>query len=108
MNDVVAQWFCVANAQRSCARGLNLAAAIGQSPPKHVVLSPAVDADHGPHLMIVGHDCHHGSLDDIEDREIRRVIELLNFGSLRLANPFENRIRVRYGARDDLAYQLVR
>ena len=108
MNDVVAQRFGIADAQRSCARRLNLAATIRQSPPKHVVLSPTVDADHSPHLMIVGHDRHHGSPDYIKDRKIRRVVELLNLGALRLAHTFENRIRVRYGARDHLAYQLVR
>jgi hypothetical protein len=56
MNNVVAQRFGVANAQ--C--GLDSAAAIGQSPPKHVVLSTAVDADHSLHLMIVRDDLHHG------------------------------------------------
>ena len=108
VNDVVAERFGVADAQERAAGGLDPAASVRQTAPEDVVLAAAVDADHRPHLMIMRHDRHHRSPDDVEDREVVRVIELLDFGALRLADAFEHGGGLGDRARDDLAHQPVR
>src|SRR5437868_5200076 len=80
VDDVAAQRFGLALAQRLRARRLDLAAGISrQPPPPDVVLAAGIDADDRPHQMVVRPHGHPGSPDDVEDRQIGSVIELLHF-----------------------------
>jgi hypothetical protein len=72
-----------------------------------VVLAAGVDADHGPHQMIVRHDRHARPPDDVEDRQIRSVIELLHLGPPRLAKPGDDAGRIGNRPRDDFAHRFV-
>ena len=53
MNDIVAQRFNIADAQRSRTRSLDPAAAVRQAAPKDVVLAASIDTYYCPHLMII-------------------------------------------------------
>src|SRR5215469_4385857 len=105
MNDVVSERLRVLLAKRSRTRRFNLATR--EPPPKDIVLAARVYADNGPHLVVVGRDCHPRSPDDIENSEIARVVDFLYSGALRLAQPFENGPRVRNCASDNLANGFV-
>src|SRR5215472_955837 len=106
MNDVVSERLCILLAKRSRTRRFNLATR--EPPPKDIVLAARVYADNGPHLVVVGRDCHPRSPHDIENSEIAGVVDFLYSGALRLAYPFENGPRVRNCASDNLANGFVR
>jgi hypothetical protein len=44
--------------------------------------------------MIVWHDRHSRSPDDIEDRQVSRAVELLNFGAAWFAEPGQDSARI--------------
>src|SRR6516165_7725451 len=106
MNDVMSERLRILLAKRSRTRRFNLPTR--EPPPKDIVLAACVYADNGPHLVVVGRDCHPRSPDDIENSEIARVVDFLYSGALRLAQPFENGPRVRNCASDNLANGFVR
>src|SRR5262245_51179474 len=106
MNDVVSERLRIPLAKRSRTRRFNLATR--EPPPKDIVLAARVYADNGPHLVVVGRDCHPRSPDDIENSEIARVVDFLYSGALRLAQPFANGPRVRNCASYNLANGFVR
>src|SRR5262249_32909581 len=106
MNDVVSERLRIPLAKRSRTRHFNLATR--EPPPQDIVLAARVYADNGPHLVVVGRDCHPRSPDDIENSEIARVVDFLYSRALRLAQPFENGPRVRNCASDNLANGFVR
>src|SRR6516165_4691260 len=106
MNDVMSERLRILLAKRSRTRRFNLPTR--EPPPKDIVLAACVYADNGPHLVVVGRDCHPRSPDDIENSEIARVVDFLYSGALRLAQPFENGRRVRNCASDNLANGFVR
>ncbi|MDQ3726330.1 MAG: coenzyme F420-0:L-glutamate ligase, partial [Actinomycetota bacterium] len=70
--------------------------------PEDVVLTPGVDADHRPHAVVVRHDGHHRAPDDVEDRQVRRVVELLHLGAGGLPQPLQHGARLGHGAGDHL------
>src|SRR5215831_19607010 len=75
MNDVVSERLRILLAKRSRTRCFNLATR--EPPPKDIVLAARVYADNGPHLVVVGRDCHPRSPHDIENSEIARVVDFL-------------------------------
>src|SRR6516164_2650713 len=105
MNDVVSERLRIILAKRSRTRRFNLATR--EPPPKDIVLAARVYADNGPHLVVVGRDCHPRSPHDIENSEIARVVDFLYSRALRLAYTFENGARVRNCASDNLANRFV-
>src|SRR6516164_10516758 len=105
MNDVVSERLRILLAKRSRTRRFNLATR--EPPPKDIVLAARVYADNGPHLVVVGRDCHPRSPHDIENSEIARVVDFLYSRALRLAYTFENGARVRNCASDNLANRFV-
>jgi hypothetical protein len=108
MDDVAAERFGIPLAERLCARRLDLAAGgVRQPAPEDVVLAAGIDADHRPHQMVVRPDRHARAPDDVENRQIRGVIELLHLGAAGLAEPGEYRTRVSDGPRHHLAHPLV-
>src|SRR4029079_18269582 len=60
MNDVGAKRYGILFAKRSCARRFDSSWRLGDAPPEYVVLATRIDADDGPHLVIVGHHHHAG------------------------------------------------
>ena len=38
--------------------------------PENVVFAPTVDADHGPHVVVVWHECHFRCPNDVENSEL--------------------------------------
>ena len=50
-----------------------------------ILSSLRINANNGPHSMVVGHDGHLQPPDHIEDCQVRRMIKLLHFGPLGLA-----------------------
>src|SRR5262249_51458365 len=106
MNDVVSERPRLPRGTRAPPRRFNLATR--EPPPEDIVLAARVYADNGPHLVVVGRDCHPRSPHDIENSEIARVVDFLYSRALRLAQPFENGPRVRKCASDNLANGFVR
>src|SRR5262249_32189935 len=106
MNDVVSERLRLPRGTRAPPRRFNLATR--EPPPEDIVLAARVYADNGPHLVVVGRDCHPRSPHDIENSEIARVVDFLYSRALRLAQPFENGPRVRNCASDNLANGFVR
>src|SRR5262249_46491059 len=107
MDDVVTERERLAFAQGLGASGLDSAARIRwQAPPQDVVFSPSVDADHRPHLMIVGHDSHVRSPDDVEDCEMTRAVKHLDLRPNRLAQCFQHSGGILDRPSYDLAYGL--
>src|SRR6516164_8824638 len=98
MNDVSAQRFSVHCAKGLCTGGLDLVGASFHPPPKHIVLPARINADDGPHSMIVRHDHHSGCPDDIDDGERIRMKKLPNSGALRFPQPFEDCCWIRNSA----------
>src|SRR6516164_3861878 len=82
MNDVVSERLCILLAKRSRTRRFNLATR--EPPPKDIVLAARVYADNGPHLVVVGRDCHPRSPDDIENSEIAGALRLAACLSVRI------------------------
>src|SRR6516225_3613982 len=72
VNDVRSKRLCIFFAKRSRTRRLDLA--IRKPTPKNVVLAARVYANDGPHLVVVGPDRHSWPPDDIENGEVRRMI----------------------------------
>jgi hypothetical protein len=71
--------------------------------PEDIVLTPSVDADHGPHAVIVRRDCHAWRQDDIEDGERGRMVELLHGWALGLAKASQD----EYGVGNRLSYDFA-
>src|ERR1043166_1359044 len=57
--------------------------AFGFAPVEVVVLSPAIQADHGPHAVIVRVDGHARRPDDVEDCQLGGAVQGYDFRSLR-------------------------
>src|ERR1700730_3023883 len=92
MDDVASQGKSVAFAQRFGACALDSAPRLArQPPPQDVVLATRVDADDGPHLVVVGHDGHPWPPDDIQDREISRAVERLDLRAAWLTQRLQDR-----------------
>ena len=92
----------VTHAQGACASRLNSTVRIAlDAPPEDVVLPAGVQANHRPHSMVVGHDRHCRGPDHVEDCQIRRVIKLLELGTLRFAQSPQNAGRIGYCAGDN-------
>src|SRR6266487_5976614 len=71
MDDVMSQRYRVPFAERFCAGGLN--ATIGHSrwpAPENVVFAASVNADDGPHPVVVWQLTHPRSPDEVEDRHL--------------------------------------
>src|SRR6476620_131570 len=68
------------------------------APPKHIVLPARVNADDGPHSMIVRHDHHHRRPNHVDDGEHIRLKELFDSSALGLAQFFEDCRRIAYRA----------
>src|SRR5215471_10329751 len=83
VNDVRSKRLCIFFAKRSRTRRLDLASR--KPTPKNVVLAARVYANDGPHLVVVGPDRHSWPPDDIENGEVRRMINFLHTRALRLA-----------------------
>src|SRR4029453_2346251 len=64
------------------------------APPKHVVLPTCVNADDGPHSMVVRHDHHSGRPNYVDDGECIRMKKFLDSGALRLPQSFEDCRRI--------------
>src|SRR5688572_17050912 len=73
MDDVIAQRFSVPRAQSPCAGGLDFVWGSFHAPPKDIVLPARVNADHGPHSMIVRHDHHSRRPNYVDDGERIRM-----------------------------------
>src|SRR5262249_48929737 len=84
MDDIRSEQSDVADAERASARGLDAA---GGAPPEHVVLAPREDADYGPHAVVVRLEAHPRSPREVEDGQLRRVVEQLEAGVLGFAHP---------------------
>src|SRR2546427_6685184 len=107
MDDVVTEREGFAFAQRLGASCLDSTIRVGrQATPQNVVFSPCVDTDHCPHLVIVGHDGHPWSPDDVEDRESGRAVERLNLRPNGFAQCLQNLLRVPDRACYDFTYRL--
>src|SRR6516164_11606200 len=85
---------CIFFAKRSRTRRLDLA--IRKPTPKNVVLAARVNANDGPHFVVVGPDRHSWPPDDIENGEVTRMIDFLHTRALRLAYSFKDGPRLRY------------
>src|SRR5712692_3632858 len=108
VNDVTPERHRVAVAQGLCACGLDPATGIiGHAAPEDVVLTAGIDADNGPHLVVMRHDSHPWPPDDVEDRELGRAVEHLGSCALRLAQDLQNLARSGDRASDDFAYGLL-
>ena len=70
MDDVVSEWHGVFFADGLGASRLDFAIAARNGAPENVVLAPGVDADHGPHAVIVRQQRHPGGPDHVQNREI--------------------------------------
>src|SRR5207244_3320042 len=108
MNNIASQWLCVLLAERPGTGSFHLAVAAPDAAPEYVVFTPGVDANHSPHLMIVGHDRHSGPPDDVENCQSLRVVEFLNFSTPGLAEPLENGRGVGDHTGNDFAHRFVR
>src|SRR5258708_22618164 len=102
MNDVRTEWRGVPLAKRLRASGFNPVRFAWDASPEDIVLSARVNANHGPHAMIVRHHHHAWRPHHIEDCKGIRMEELADFSALRLTEPAEDRRWLRRRARKDL------
>ncbi len=108
MDDVPPERRGIAVAERPRARRLDLAVGFVLQPaPEDVVFPAGIDADDGHHLVIVGHDGHIRRPDDVDDRKLGRMMQLLDLAAIRLAQRLDNARRVRHGPRHDLGNSLL-
>src|SRR5262249_40710334 len=85
--------------------GLDSTAGLAREPtPEDVVLTPGIDSDDRPHLVIVRHHGHPRPPDDVENRQLRGSPERLDLGPARLADRLLDSARVLDGSGDDFAY----
>ena len=73
-------------------------------PPEDVVLAARVDADDGPHPMVMRQLAHLRSPDEVENGEFRGSIEYVNLGTARLAQGLKDLSRGGNGGGNDLEY----
>src|ERR1700730_18656211 len=108
VNDVLPQGLGVPLAQRLRARGFERAHGTPRdAAPEDVVLPARIDPDHRPHLMIMRHQGHVRSSNDVENREIVRTRLRQQHPPFRLAQLLEEAAGITDGTRDDLAHQFV-
>ena len=94
----------IALAQGFGAGGLDLATRpLRDTAPEDVVLAAGIDADHRPHQMIVRSNRHIRPPNDIEDGQIRSVVELLHLGAARFAKTGDDAGRIGDSTLDHLA-----
>jgi len=86
VDDVVAEGLGVFFAEGAGAGGFEFACGgAGNAAPEYVVFAAGVDADDGPHLMVVGEERHVGAPNYVEDGEGVGAEEGLDAGLGRLA-----------------------
>src|SRR4029079_8498729 len=68
------------------------------APPNRMFLPARIDADDGPHSMIVRHDHHPRRPNHVDDGEHIRLKELFDSSALGLAQFFEDCRRIAYRA----------
>jgi hypothetical protein len=78
MDDVVSERLGILLAKRLGAGSFHPASAARDAAPKDIVFASGIDADDGPHIMIVGENGHHRRPEDVEDGQIVRLVELVN------------------------------
>src|SRR6478609_11763755 len=98
MDDISTQRLGVCRAQSLCASGLDFVWRSFHAPPKHIVLPARIDADDGPHSMIVRHDHHPRRPNHVDDGEHIRMKELFDSSALGLSQSFEDCRRVGHRA----------
>src|SRR4029077_7203994 len=91
VDDVVAEWLSVFFAEGAGAGGFESSGwTAGDAAPDDVVFAAGVNADDGPHLVIVGEEGHVGTPDYVEDGEGVGAEESLNAGAGGLAESFQD------------------
>jgi len=108
MNDVVTEHLGVADRQRLGTGSLHLSGNTRDTAPKDVVFAPGINADHRRHLMIVRHHRHHGSPDDVEHRQLARLIQLVKSGALRFTKRRDDGCWFGDRTRDDFSQIFLR
>src|SRR5258708_35916334 len=91
MNDVRTERRGVPLAKRLRASGFNPVRLAWDASPEDIVLPARVNANHGPHAMIVRHHHHAWRPHHIEDCKRIRMEELADFSTLRLTEPTQDR-----------------
>ena len=95
MDDVLAQGGHVAGANGFRACGFDpILRTVLDLAPENIVLAAGVDADHSPHLMVVGFQGHHRAPHKVEDCQIVGNEQLVDAGLGRFAQPLEDVVRV--------------
>ena len=104
VNDVVAERLGVLFAKGAGAGGFEFTRwGTGDAAPEDVVFPASVNADDGPHLVIVGEERHVRAPDDIEDGEGIGAEEGLDAGLGGFAERFEDAGGIGDGARGEIA-----
>jgi len=108
MNDVLSERLGVFFAEGAGSGGFEFAGGgTGNATPEDVVFAAGVNADDGPHLVIVGEERHVGAPDDVEDGEEGRAEESLDAGAGRFAEGFQDGGGIGDGTSGDIPNEVL-